>query len=196
MNTGIAACLLAQRINAIEQLQHSIKRVHTLIGACGCMRGPACVLELQRIQSEGFSRSLEGMIGMCHKCEVTIIEEAGFRHGHLRTACLFGRRTVYSNRSAKSAFKQSGFETHCRRCAHRADQMVPAGMADFGKGVVFAQKTDRRSGFAGIIYSNERGVYSENAAFYLEAELGKLGAEQLGGKVFLMAELGPAADRE
>jgi hypothetical protein len=88
-----------------------------------------------------------------HQRGVDTVEESGVERQYLAAATLFSRGTNYAHRATVG---QNIAQRRSRHCRARADQVMPAGVPDLGKSVVFGDEC--HPGSAGAAASNKGGL--------------------------------------
>ena len=147
--------MLAQRVDPAEEPQHRIERVDAFLGVHRGVRGLAVVrvAEADHRQAPRLLRlrvdEREVRSGMRGQRDVDAFEDARFEQADLPAAALLRRRADDLDRPGELV--ERGLRAESRAEVRDRDEIVPAGVADLGEGVVFREEGDRRGLASGAV---------------------------------------------
>ncbi len=127
---------------------------------------------------------------MDHHRRVYTVEDAGIEHGDLAAAALFGRRADDPHRESEilGAAQERDAGPHRRG----GDQIVAAGVTDFGQRVVLSADAEDHRARARL--GDEGGFHPGRAASNLEAGLGQRLCRPRAGPLLFEGQLGVVVD--
>jgi hypothetical protein len=165
--------LLPEQADGDLRDREGVSRVATEMGVGARVGGDAPVDDVE--VSHGARPSVDGVsgAGVNHHRERQFVEAPRLQHGDLSAAALFGRGAEHADADA-----QVGGDTgEGLGGAHggRRDDVVTAGVAEAGEGVVLRDEADSDGPFA--VFGDERGGQARGPALY-----GETAGQQLIGQ--------------
>jgi hypothetical protein len=182
--------VLAQRGDVAVAEHGGVERVAALVGCGGGVGRPTVVLHVDRVDGDRLHPPQVVVGRVHHHGGVDRVEGAAADHELLAATALLGRRPQDGEGAAQrlgdGGRRQPGTESG------RGDDVVAAGVADPGKGVVLAAHGD--GGTVGTDAGVEGGGHVVRAPFDGEAFVVQHPGEQLVGMVLLEAQLRALVD--
>jgi hypothetical protein len=143
VDAGLVQHVLAQRVDGVEGEDAGVERVDAELGAAGGVRGLAVEAHGDAGGGERAADRHRARARVEHQGRVDALEHAGAEQQDLAAAALLGRAADHQQLAA------AGLERAAQR-ARRAeggggDQVVAAGVAHLGEGVVLGHQGDARA---------------------------------------------------
>ena len=158
-------------------------------GGVGCLAAVSDVAAFDAVHGRSFE--VEGR-GVDHHGDVDAFECTALEHELLAADVLFGGGTEHEEGDGVGG--DGGLEADGACHAAGGDEVVAAGVADLGEGVVLAEVGDGDGAFAPA--GGEGGLEAESAALDGEAACFESVGEEPGSAGLLEGELGVAVDVE
>ena len=191
MDPLVVADVLAQRGDGVVAEHSRVERVAALLGRGRGVGRRARVAGVEPLHRHRVEHPELVVGGVHHHGRVGVGERARPKHDLLASPALLGGGSHDGHPPAGLA-GQGGQGEACAQ-ARRGDDVVAAGVADPGEGVVLAHHRDHRSvtvAGAGL----EGGVEAVGVALHGQAVVGQHLGEQVVRMLLLEAQLGPGVD--
>ena len=169
---------------------HRVRSINAALRKRARVSGPTGVRDLERLCGEDFGQKQVGRPRMDHQRAVDVVEDALLDHDDLAAAALLCRRADHADRDVERF--GNGREGDPGPDRGGRDDVVAAGMANFGQRVVLGDDRDVQR--PGSVRAHERRLEIRDVA--LDAETGLLEPldEPAAGHRFLEVELGIGLD--
>ena len=186
--------LLAEQADRLIGEDERVEGVAAFPGGGGGVGVAAAELDGAGVDGEDGGAEEVGHAGVDHDGCADTLECAGVDQADFAAAALFGGGAEYAHAAFEVGVVERGGEAEAGGSAGDGDQVVSAGVADFGQGVVFAEDGD--TGSAVAAFGLEGGVHAVGGALNVEAAGFEEVAEGCVGVLLLVVLLGVGVDVE